>query len=110
VDGKNLHELAEERSLAMHCAVAKRLEDHPELLELARARVRGWLTGGGAHPDYARAWQDVLERPLPDVLAMLTDPTELGRSLRQASPFAGFLDPATRFRIHREVGARWPKR
>jgi hypothetical protein len=41
---------------------------------------------------------------------MLKDSGERARALRQASPFAGFIDNATRLRIHREVLDRWRSR
>jgi hypothetical protein len=40
------HRLAEERSLALHREVARRLKVDPALLETARERVQGWLESG----------------------------------------------------------------
>jgi hypothetical protein len=90
--------------------VGARLEENPGLLALARARVETWTKSGGTHPYYAQAWKQILERPLPEILAVLADRSEFARDLRQASPFAGFLDPKTRFRIHRDVLERWNRR
>ncbi|HUH03541.1 MAG TPA: hypothetical protein VML75_16200 [Kofleriaceae bacterium] len=100
----NAHELGEERSIAMHRAVADRLRLHPELLDAARTRVQRWLADGTVHPRYAAAWKELLELPLDQLTAFLTDRSEQARTLRSTSPFAGVLDPRERWRIHREVG------
>jgi hypothetical protein len=99
----NAHHLAEERSLAYHRLVAEKLVSDPGLLERARARVRSWLESGTVHPRYAEAWNEVLSRPLADIQAALTEESEKARALRQMTPFAGAIDPRTRWRIWREV-------
>jgi hypothetical protein len=104
---RNLHTLAEERSIELHRAVGARLLAQPALLDRARARVQDWLRTGSTHPHYAMAWAEILNRPVGEIAVMLTDPGEPARALRQASPFAGFIDNETRLRIHREVLERW---
>jgi hypothetical protein len=99
----NAIRLAEERSLALHRAVADKLASDPETLEGARARVRRWLESAEVSPHWARAWDEVLSRPLPEILAFLVEESERARTLRQATPFAGAIDPRTRWRIWREV-------
>jgi hypothetical protein len=37
--------------------------------------------------------------------AALVDRSEEARGLRQVSPFAGVIDPRTRWAIHRRIGA-----
>jgi hypothetical protein len=100
------HRLAEERSIALHAAVAERLRADPRLLDRARARVQGWLAHGPVHPRYARAWAELLARPLEEVCAAIVDPGERARALRQSTPFAGVIDARTRWRIWRQVRAR----
>jgi len=99
----NAHRLAEERSLALHRAIADKLDSDPESLERARARVRGWLESAEVSPHWARAWEEVLSRPLPEIRSFLVDESEQARALRQVTPFAGAIDPRTRWRIWREV-------
>ena len=101
----NLHELAEERSLAIHHVVANRLREDPRLIEAARARVDRWLADGSVHPVYAAAWRELLSGPSERLLETLIDPSERARALRQCSPFAGVVDPRTRWKIWREVRA-----
>jgi hypothetical protein len=102
----NLHRLAEERSLAYHAAVAECLRRDPALLNIARTRLAEWIAARHS-PEHAHAWQEILTRPLDDILAFLVDPSERARELRQSTPFAGFLDPRERWRLWREVRARW---
>jgi hypothetical protein len=101
----NLHRLAEERSLAYHRAVAERLRREPGLLGVARARVAAWLAEGRS-PYYARRWSEALAGPLEAVIALMVDEGEAARAMRQATPFAGMLDPRERWRIWRDVRAR----
>ena len=95
--------LAEARSLALHRLVAERLRQEPSLVERARSRVRGWLDDGSVGHIYAESWREALEGPLERLLALLVDPGQRARDLRQASPFAGFLDPRARWEAWRRV-------
>jgi len=80
-----------------------------DVLDVARARVETRLKDGSVARHYAQAWRDLLARPTEAIAAALVDPGEHARELRQVSPFAGALDPRTRWRIHREVGQRLAK-
>jgi len=100
------HRLAEERSLALHREVAVMLRRDPARIRDARDRVRSWLADGSVAEPYARAWSDLLEGPLDALLAVLHDEGERARALRQVTPFAGCVDPRTRWRIWREVRER----
>jgi predicted NACHT family NTPase len=84
------HQWIDERSLALHQAVAAKLEAHPQLLDLARQNVERWLpqTSTGA----LREWRRILDStPLSDVVALLRSSSEEATRLRQSSPFAGLL-------------------
>jgi hypothetical protein len=89
------HQWIDERSLALHEAVAARLEAQPQLLEVARGNLKRWLA---ARPAAAlREWQRLLDSlPLPQLLQLLRSPEEAAVRLRQSSPFAGILSPAER--------------
>jgi len=102
----NLHELAEERSLAYHRAVAARIREHPEILAEARRRVATWIVEAGRSRHHAATWREILERPVDEILRFLVDPGEEARELRQSTPFAGFIDARERWRIWREVRER----
>ncbi len=99
------HELAEERSMAIHKLIADLLRKDPSLISTARSRVAGRLADGSVHPAYAEAWHDLLSESMERLLALLEDRGERARALRQCSPFAGIVDPRTRWRIWRDVRA-----
>lgn len=103
----NRHRLAEARSLAYHRAVVDILASRPEVLERARARAAAWSTEGGRSAPLARRWVGILALPLPEIAAFLVDAGEEATELRQATPFAGALEPKERWRIWREVRADW---
>jgi hypothetical protein len=105
-ENANPHRLVDERSIELHRAVAGALEEKPQLLDRARARVEGWLADGSVPAVYATGWKQLLALP-PDLLAdRLVDPGEPMRALRQCSPFAGALDPRARWRILEETNRR----
>ncbi len=58
--------------------------------------------GSVARP-YAEAWQAILAGPVEAVARFCADPGEKARQMRQASPFAGVLDPRTRWSIWRRA-------
>jgi hypothetical protein len=101
---KNGHRTAELRSIELHRLVAERLREEPELLERARTRVADWIVDGGPVPAYAaKRWRALLNRPLPVILAALTEDSEEMRTLRSSSPFAGVLSQDERVGVIRSV-------
>jgi hypothetical protein len=101
-----LHAVAEDVSVELHRAVAERLLKEPALVDRARQRVTDWLRDGSVATPYAEAWQAILAEPVEAVARFLTDPGERARQLRQTSPFAGFLEPRTRWSIWRRARER----
>lgn len=89
------HRWIDERSLALHSAVAAKLEAEPELLDVARQNLQRWLS---ARPAAALLeWQALLDRtPLSEVIDLLRSATADAARLRQSSPFAGVLSPSER--------------
>jgi hypothetical protein len=89
------HQWIDDRSLALHTAVAAKLEARPELLDVARQNLHRWLD---TRPAAAlREWQAILDRsPLPEVIALLRARTAEATRLRQSSPFAGVLSQSER--------------
>lgn len=60
----------------------------------------------GAHPPrLVPSRPPALHGPLDLLLLELTSSSEAAQALRQTSPFAGVLDPATRMKIWHEVRA-----
>ncbi len=75
------HRILEARSLAMHCLIARKIEADPRLLAAARRNL-------------------ILDRPWPEIAALITDADEAAVRLRQSSPFAGVLTPGERRRVY----------
>ncbi len=99
------HQWIDQRSLALHRAVAAKLEAQPQLLEVARDNLRRWRTTNSAA--VLREWWLVLDAtPFPALLALLRSPDEDAARLRQSSPFAGLLTPDERQSILSEYESR----
>lgn len=92
----------ERRSLFLHRAIARRVAEDPHgVLQRARsnlARMSG--KHPGARPLLAE-WRVLIERPLPDLIALLTDPAPRARELRHVTPFAGVLSAVERAAVYR---------
>lgn len=99
--GYSSHRLLEARSLAMHAVIAKKIEGDPKLLDIPRNNLKRW---GARWERQAPAWYDrwcaIMERPWPEIAAIITEPSEEGARLRQSSPFAGVLSAEQRKRIY----------
>jgi hypothetical protein len=100
------HLAIEQRSRALHAAVAEKLRRDPRLLDEARRRVEAWLQDGSVATEYARAWKEAMDGPLEGLLELLVDPRERATALRQVSPFAGVLEPRERWQVLRAHGLR----
>lgn len=99
------HRLAEARSLAYHAEIATRLRRDPRVLEVARTRVRAWLTQTSpAH--YAQAWASILADTPESIAEFLVSDGDRAHELRQSTPFAGILSPRERWKIWREARVR----
>ena len=91
------------RSLALHAAIAARLQDDPTGV-LARARVslkRMQLLHPGARP-LLEEWRLLLRRPLSALIPVLLDPAPWSRELRQVTPFTGVLSARQRAEVYRQ--------
>jgi len=89
------HEWIDRRSLALHAAVAAKLEAQPELLDIARANIRRWLLVNPA--ESLQEWARLLDTtPLPVLIELMRSSGETATRLRQSSPFAGLLTPQER--------------
>ncbi len=96
------HRTAERRSVAYHRAIGASLH-LPGVLARARDRIDGWNVGGDVSAYYVQAWRELLAKPVPELAALLGEESERMTALRQVSPFAGVLDPRTRWQIWRSV-------
>jgi hypothetical protein len=95
------HRLIEARSLAMHAVIAAKIERDSSLLDIPRNNLLRWRARWDERvPAWFNEWVGILDRPWPQVAAVITEPSENGARLRQSSPFAGVLTAAERRRIY----------
>jgi hypothetical protein len=100
------HRRAEARSLAMHTAMASKIEREPALLEIPRRNMERWRAQWpDKPPPWWREWRALLQRPWPEIAALITEPSENAARLRQSTPFAGVLTDAERARIYEAFGS-----
>ena len=99
------HEWIDRRSLALHEAVAAKLEGDPNLLNVARLNLERWHR---TNPTPALTeWARLLDTtPFHELLALLRSPSEDAVRLRQSSPFAGVLAPEERQAILNDYESR----
>ncbi len=94
------HQRIDRRSLELHRAIAAKLREHPERIEIALGNLARWSAMAGHSQPYFNAWREILDRPLDEVLELMVEDSEKMTAMRQATPFAGVLDPAERWAIY----------
>ena len=100
------HRLKEARSLAMHAAIARKINRDPALLDVPRKNLRRWAARWSSRPPlWMQEWEALLQRPWPELASIITEPSETGARLRQSSPFAGVLSSKERSRIYEAFGS-----
>jgi hypothetical protein len=102
------HHRIDQRSLALHRAIAEKLRANPDLLEIARDNLDRWSQANGRSQPYWDAWREILTRPLGEILELLVEDTERMTAMRQATPFAGVLDPSERWAIYEAFAPSGP--
>jgi hypothetical protein len=105
------HMRLEERSLALHEEIARRLSASPKLIEIAKENIARWVEKDGELPPW-KEWREILDRPLTEIIGALTSRDEKATHLRQSSPFCGILSPRERWRIYESftIGAYYEGR
>jgi hypothetical protein len=96
------HQRIDQRSLALHRAIAEKLRRDPALIAVALDNLERWSQSAGRSQPYWDEWRSILARPLPEVLRLLEEESEHMTAMRQATPFAGVLEPAERWAIYAE--------
>jgi hypothetical protein len=100
------HSRLDERSLALHQLVAKKLQADPTLLAKARANVRRWQRGDGGSSSALVEWERILRGRVDQVAEFLVERSERATRLRQSSPFAGILTDDERLAIYESHSTR----
>jgi hypothetical protein len=100
MSGLGGHRRIDERSLALHRAVAAKLRNDPALLRIATENLDRWYDNAAHSRPYLDEWRRILHLPLEELLALIGQEGERMTALRQNSPFAGVLEPAERWAIY----------
>lgn len=99
------HDWVDRRSLALHDAIAAKIEADPGLLDVARGNLLRWISQRSSAA--LLEWLDLLDRtPVTEVARLLRSQGEYAARLRQSSPFAGILTPQERMAILRDYDPR----
>lgn len=92
----------ERRSLFLHQAIARRLEEHPaRVLRRAKATLALMTRRHHTAGQLLREWHVLLKRSLPELVSLLVDRSPWARELRQVTPFAGVLSAGERTEVYR---------
>lgn len=98
------------RSLALHRAIADHLERDPvAVIAKARRNLARMRSVASVESQPLREWHVLLDRPVPVLAEVLSDPSPWARELRHVTPFAGILSAADRaeaFRVFAEAERR----
>lgn len=97
------HDDLDQRSLALHVLVARKVEANPALIEKAQGVVTRWLQiSDPASHVYLQEWRAVLAQGVAASVRLATEHSEHANALRQASPMACLLSNQERFAFLRE--------
>ena len=100
------HTRIDERSLAMHRQIARKLRANPGLLDEARDNLGRWQKMEGSPTLTLSEWDDILSGSAAQVADFLEERSERATRLRQSSPFAGILTEAERQAIYESYSTR----
>ncbi|REJ73539.1 MAG: helix-turn-helix domain-containing protein [Acidobacteria bacterium] len=94
------------RSLALHRAIAEKLQTQPQpTLERARRNLERMASNNPGATEILARWRGLLAGPLSQILEVLRDPRPSARELRHVTPFAGVLSAPERAEVYRRFAA-----
>jgi hypothetical protein len=91
---------ADERSITLHRAVARKLRSNPKLWNIPRHNLIKWKKMRGYLPPALIEWERILNSyPEDQILSLLESNSEDAARLRSSSPFTGILADDERQKI-----------
>jgi hypothetical protein len=100
------HKKIERRSIALHQAIAAKIQRQPELMKIAIDNLDRWAQTSVRSNTYFTEWRNILTTlNLNQILNLLVEDSERMTSLRQSTPFAGILTPKERWKIYETFSA-----
>ena len=88
------HARIDARSLAMHRAIAAKLTAKPALLAIAHDNLKRWTASTGPSKPYLEAWDELLAKPIEELVALIQEDGGFMRAMRQTSPVRGRFESA----------------
>ena len=93
----SMQQRSDERSMALHRQIAKRLRTDPTLWEIPKRNLAKWKQRRGRLTLAAREWERILNTNTKErILSILENDSEESVRLRSSSPFTGILDDSER--------------
>lgn len=85
--------IIEDTSLKVHQLIARKLQKSPKpVLSKAKRNINKWGWDKNPRPTpYMIAWQQLIDKPVEQIIKIITSPGEKGTLLRSSSPFEGVL-------------------
>lgn len=91
----------EERSLRLHEAAAAHLRRDPQALERAKQTLRRWVSQYRDNvPADLTTWQQILSKPLPQIIETALQRTQYGNRIRKSSPLSTLVTREERRNIY----------
>ena len=94
------HYRLENRSLALHRAIAAKLREHRALLQVAQENLDRWREMASRSQPYWDIWRSIIALPVEEMLTVIVQDSPRMAELRQSSPFAGVLEPKERWQVY----------
>lgn len=92
------HQELDQRSLALHQLIAKKIRRDAALFDKAQAVLDRWRkTASPRGQGYLEAWQSLMDQGVDACLTGATQNSQWGDAMRQASPLACLLTNQERF-------------
>lgn len=99
------------RSLALHRAIARKLEESPDpTLRRARRTLDRMSRQQPGAWRLLSTWRRVLRLPVAEIVEIMIDPRASARELRQVTPFAGILTAGERASVYRRFASSEAKK
>ena len=100
------HRHLDERSLALHQLIAKKVLADPALLDKARENLARWQQMEDSPKLALAEWEQILSGSTEQIVQFPTERSERATRLNQSSPFAGILSEAERKALYEPFSTR----
>ena len=88
----NLQQRSDERSIALHREIAKKLRSNPSLWDIPKKNIVKWKKMKGRFTPAFLEWEHILSKNTKEqILSILEGDSEYSIRLRSSSPFTGIL-------------------